>query len=221
MALKVLYEDNHLIAVFKPAGVLTQKDKTNVPTLMESVKDYLKLKYNKPGNVFLGLLHRLDQPVSGIVLFAKTSKGASRLSEQFRNRTIKKTYHCLISGKPKSPNGELSDFIEKDRENNRVEVSNRGLAKEKAELSYETEESNGRYSLLKVTIKTGKPHQIRAQLANIGCPIIGDTKYGGPKSEFLALLATGLEFQTATGEKTIKLTIPLLREWEKMLNKNG
>ena len=115
MKLNVLYEDNHLIAVEKPAGILVQGDKTGDTSLIEEVKNYLKIKYEKPGNTFLGLLHRLDRPVSGIVLFAKTSKGASRLSEQFRNNEIKKTYYCIVIGKPKKKKETLISYLKKDR----------------------------------------------------------------------------------------------------------
>ena len=111
MSIKVLYEDNHIIAVLKPAGVLTQGDRTGDENLMDMVKDYLKEKYKKPGNVFLGLVHRLDKPVAGIVLFGKTSKGASRLSEQFRNHTIQKTYHAIVVGKPKEEKGSIKEKV--------------------------------------------------------------------------------------------------------------
>jgi 23S rRNA pseudouridine1911/1915/1917 synthase len=214
---KILYEDNHLIAVFKPAGVLTQGDKSNDKSLFLEVKDYLKVKYSKPANVFLGLLHRLDRPVSGIVLFAKTSKGASRLSKQFRERKIKKTYHSLVLGKPAKRSGWLTGFIEKDRETNKVKIADKGLEKNRAELFYEVLKSNKNYSLLKISPKTGKPHQIRAQLARFGCPILGDVKYGAKKNAFLALIASGLEFKTATEDKTIKLKIALPENWQRLI----
>jgi len=119
---KVLYEDNHLIAVFKPAGILVQGDETGDECLMDEVKAYLKEKYNKPGQVFLGLLHRLDRPVSGVVLFAKTSKGATRLSEQIRNHSVKKTYQCLVEGKPKKEKGTLINWLRKDEQKNKTTV---------------------------------------------------------------------------------------------------
>lgn len=214
MDLKVLYEDNHLIAVFKPAGVLVQGDKTGDVCLMDEVKEYLKEKYHKPGNVFLGMLHRLDRPVSGVILFAKTSKGASRLSEQFRDHTIKKIYHTLVKGVPANPTATLVHYLSKDENKNIVEIFNSPVGDALyAELSYELIKIVGDKSILKVILKTGRSHQIRAQLSTIGCPIIGDVKYGGPKwsrpSE-IALCATDLEFKLATvGEiKMVHTQIP-------------
>jgi len=202
MSLKILYEDNHLIAVFKPAGLLVQGDETGDVCLMDEVKDYLKQKYNKPGKVFLGLLHRLDQPVSGIVLFAKTSKGASRLSEQFRNHTIQKTYHVLVEGVPVDEKGTLVHYLIKNKDTNVVKAYNEEKEGSlRAELDYEVEESNGKVSLLKINLKTGRPHQIRCQLAHMGHPIVGDMKYGSKqkhKNGEIALCATSLVFETAT-----------------------
>lgn len=224
--LNILYEDNHLIAVYKPAGVLVQGDNTGDATLMNKVKDYLKEKYQKPGNIFLGLLHRLDRPVSGIILFAKTSKGASRLSEQFRNRTVEKIYHCLVEGSPKKKKDELAHYLKKDEKINKVSVcSEKKLGYQIAELSYNTVETHrmrlkpsGQASLLQIRLGTGRPHQIRAQMSAIGHPIVGDVKYGAsaPLSDkSIALAATSLTFKTATtGEtKTIKIKIP--DEWKK------
>lgn len=210
MRLQVLYEDNHLIAVFKPSGILTQGDITGDRSLMDEVKSYLKEKYKKPGKVFLGLLHRLDRPVSGIVLFAKTSKGASRLSEQFRNRTIEKTYHAVVLGKPKKEKGDLIDFLKK----------NKGGNIKRAELFYETISSNGKYSLLKIQPKTGRFHQIRAQLSAMGHPILGDTKYGAPFSlpdKNLCLCATSLAFKLATKDIIKKISIPEMESWNTCL----
>lgn len=214
MELKVLYEDNHLIAVFKPAGILVQGDKTGDVCLIDEVKEYLKQKYNKPGNVFLGMLHRLDRPVSGVILFAKTSKGASRLSEQFREHAVKKTYHALVKGVPTNPKAILVHYLSKNENKNVVEIFNNPVGDALyAELSYELVKTVGDKSLLKVTLKTGRSHQIRVQLSTIGCPIIGDVKYGGPKWDRpneLALCATDLEFKLATVEeiKTIHTDIP-------------
>ncbi|MBU0547079.1 MAG: RNA pseudouridine synthase [Patescibacteria group bacterium] len=221
MDLKVLYEDNHLIAVFKPTGILTQRDKSNDSSLMEEVKEYLREKYQKPGNVFLGLLHRLDRPVSGIVLFAKTSKGASRLSEQIRNHQTIKTYQVIVIGKPKNNQATLIDYLKKDKERNRVVLSKdpkRGF--EKAELEYETINSNKKYSLLKINLKTGKPHQIRSQLASIGCPVVGDVKYGAKTTladKSIMLCATDLEFKLATKQDVYKISITIPKKWKNML----
>jgi len=210
--IKILYEDNHLVAVYKRAGILTQGDDTGDKCLMDEVKEYLKEKYKKPGNVFLGLLHRLDRPVSGIVLFAKTSKGASRLSEQFRNHSVQKIYHALVEKAPKQKTGTLIHYLKKDEKQNYTtvfDVPTDGALK--AELDYETVETQNFASLhgatlLKIHLKTGRSHQIRAQLAHIGCPIVGDTKYGarlrlaGYAGQVgnIALCATELSFETAT-----------------------
>jgi len=212
--LKVLYEDNHIIAVVKPAGMLSQGDKTGDVNLFDEVKKYLKEKYKKPGNVFLGLLHRLDRPASGIVLFAKTSKGAARLSEQFRNHTIVKTYEVLVSGKPKQNKGLLTNLLGKDEKLKKAKEYADGA---EANLLYDLIKSNEKYSLLKVSIETGKFHQIRAQLSLAGMPLVGDVKYGGEKwsnKDALALCATGLEFEMATDPKRVKLTIDVPKEWE-------
>lgn len=212
--LKILYEDNHLIAVYKPAGVLVQADKGGEKCLMDEVKEYLKEKYKKPGNVFLGLLHRLDRPVSGIVLFAKTSKGASRLSEQFRSHTVKKIYRVLVLGKLRKDKATLINFLTKDEKKNKVEVFDKEMPNsQRAELDYEVVESNGKNSILKIILKTGRSHQIRSQLAHLGHPIVGDLKYGAPEplsDKSIALEATELTFKTATQEeeKTIKIDIP-------------
>ena len=204
---KVLYEDNHLIAVYKPAGILVQGDKTDDKCLMDEVKEYLKEKYKKPGSVFLGLLHRLDRPVSGIVLFAKTSKGASRLSEQIRNHTVRKVYHALVECPPKKKSGTLVNYLKKDEERNFVEVFDKPVDDAlRAELDYEVVGEN----ILKIHLKTGRPHQIRAQLARIGCPIVGDSKYGSKikyKDGQIALCATEFSFETATGGKKIELNV--------------
>lgn len=231
MNLQVLYEDNHLIAVYKPAGVLAQGDDTGDPTLMDEVKYYLKQKYHKTGKVFLGLLHRLDRPVSGIILFAKTSKGAARLSEQFRKHEVEKIYHALVIGKPPKKRDTLVHYIRKDEKVNRVTVSARGgfasggSSKQmadslRAELSYEVVETRFIASLLRIRLATGRSHQIRAQLSAIGCPIVGDVKYGALDplpDKSIALAATSLRFTTATGEHEEKIIIPI-PDFEAMLD---
>lgn len=210
MEIKVLYEDNHLIAVYKPAGILVQGDKSGDSSLLDEVKSHIKRTYNKPGNVFLGLIHRLDRNVDGVVLFAKTSKGASRLSEQFRNHTIKKEYHAWVHGIVKEKSATLINFLRHDENQNKTTVGDDG---DKAELSYEVIKTKGEFTLLKIILKTGRHHQIRVQLSHIGHPIVGDAKYGSKlqlPDQKVALTATSLSFETATTkeQKTISLEIP-------------
>ena len=230
--IKVLYEDNHIIAVLKPAGVLTQGDQTGDECLMDMVKDYLKEKYQKPGNVFLGLVHRLDKPVAGIVLFGKTSKGASRLSEQFRNHTIQKTYHGIVVGKPKEDRGVIKEQVNKisffaegftnKTDAELLDAVKKATKTRTAELEYEVVKKNEKYSLLKIMPKTGRFHQIRIQMQEMGCPILGDVKYGNASQDWnsknaIALCATAISFKSATDEKQINLEIPLPEEWKKYI----
>ena len=230
MNLKVLYEDNHIIAVYKPSGVLTQGDKSGDPSLMDDVKKYLKEKYNKPGNVFLGLVHRLDKPVSGIVLFGKTSKGASRLSEQFRNHTIQKTYHGIVMGKPKESRGDIKEQVNKisffaegftnKTDEELLEEIKKATKTRTAELSWEVVRSNEKYSLLKILPKTGRFHQIRIQMQNMGHPILGDAKYSNQKSlpdRSIGLSATAISFVSATDGKVINLEISLPESWQRYI----
>lgn len=212
MDLKVLYEDNHLIAVFKPVGILVQGDSTGDKCLMDYVKNYLKKTYKKEGNVFLGLLHRLDRPVSGIVLFAKTSKGAARLSEQIRNRTIKKRYTVLVAGKPNLDSAKLVHYLVKNETKNKVWAYDSPVADSlEAILSYELVSFDGEKSLLKIDLYTGRHHQIRAQMAAIGCSIVGDTKYGSKlpymNGKAICLCASELIFKAATTDQIVELKI--------------
>ena len=242
MNIKVLYEDNHIIAVYKPSGVLTQGDRSGDVSLFDMVKDYIRIKKGKPlpGNaspeelarsgVFLGLVHRLDKPVSGIVLFGKTSKGASRLSEQFRNHTIQKTYHAIVVGKPKEAKGSIKEkvnkisffaegFTNKTDEELLAEIK-KATKTRTAELEYETVKSNDKYSLLKVLPKTGRFHQIRIQMLQMGCPILGDAKYSNQRplpDGSIGLCATAICFKSATDGKTINLEIPLPEGWKKYI----
>lgn len=217
--LDVLYEDNHVIAVLKPAGVPIQTEAKGRETLLDQVKQYLKEKYQKPGNVFLGLLHRLDQPVSGVILFAKTSKGAARLSEQFRNHEVVKTYYALVEGKLKDRKGTLIHYLKKDEEQKRALISETLVeGYQNAELEYEVVEEGKENSILKINLKTGRYHQIRSQFSAIGHPIVGDIKYGAKKSfqdGHIALCATELKFKTATTDEEINLEIPYPEDWNK------
>lgn len=177
----ILYEDNHLLVVDKPPNLLSQKDSSGDMDILTLLKEDLKKRYNKPGNVYLGLVHRLDRPVGGVMLFAKTSKSAARLSEQIRNRELIKTYLAIIQGQPVKQKSTLVHYLLKDNSTNRVKVVHEGVvgAKE-AILTYETVGScaQTKLSLVKINLYTGRPHQIRVQLAHLGHPIYGDQRYG-------------------------------------------
>ena len=208
--LQVLYEDNHLIAVHKPGGILVQGDISRETSLMDMVKDYIKNQYDKPGKVFLGLVHRLDRPVSGVVLFAKTSKSASRMSEQWRRRNITKIYWALVHGEMPLHSGRLISYLKKRRQRVSVTDGEHKRAQEAA-LSYRTLYVRGEVSLLEVNLHTGRKHQIRAQLAAEGCPIVGDLKYGAPNrldDGTICLLAKSLTFMHPTRPETIHIEAP-------------
>jgi 23S rRNA pseudouridine1911/1915/1917 synthase len=213
--MNILYEDNHLIAVYKPAGMLTQPDTLGGRSLMIEVKKYLKEKYRKPGQVFLGLVQRLDRPVAGIVLFAKTSKAASRLAEQFRERRVEKIYHAVVIGCPAKETGNIKSRLKKEFSRRKTEVSDEG---KEAELDYRVIKKGEKYSLLEIRPKTGRPHQIRSQLASIGLPILGDVKYGAPfplDDRSIALAATGIVFETTVTKEKKKISIPFPPAWSR------
>lgn len=201
--IEILFEDNHLLAVNKPAGILSQEDYTGEPDLLNLCKEYLKREYQKKGDAFLGLLHRLDKPVSGVMLFAKTSKGASRISEQIRKRSVQKTYLTVVEGVPPK-NGMLHDFLLKDKKNNIVSVvSSKNKKAKKAELIYQTAETKNNLSLLRIILITGRPHQIRVQLSHQGYPVLNDKKYGSNGNGPLSLHAFKLSFEHPTLKKEI------------------
>ncbi len=221
--LTILYEDNHLLAIEKPAGVLSQGDKTGDESLLEMGKAYLKEKYNKPGDVFLGLVHRLDRPTSGVILFARTSKAASRLSEQFRQRTTEKIYRAVVEGRPPAESGQLIHYLTGGEHRGRVHAyaQSRDGAK-RAALEYEVLRSNNRRTELKVKLLTGLKHQIRVQLSSIGCPIVGDKKYDNRKhADFepvfggrgVALHAEILTIKHPTREETVTIRSDLPAYW--------
>jgi len=181
--LEVLYEDNHIIAVNKKPSDIVQGDKTGDRPLGEFVKDYIKKKYNKPGDVFLGVVHRLDRPVSGVILFARTSKALSRLNELFRSKQVQKTYWAVVKKKPNPTKDILVHYLKKNQQKNKSTAFNReedGTLK--SELSYQLIKSLDNYHLLEVLPKTGRHHQIRVQLSKIGSPIKGDIKYGSDRT---------------------------------------
>ena len=181
----ILYEDNHLLCAVKPRGILSQADGTGAPDMLTILKRYIKIKYDKKGAVYLGLTHRLDRPVGGVMVFARTSKAAGRISAQFRGRTVKKTYFAVLDGAPDSVEGRLEHRVGKESQNNIVRVSEAGDAdiggKEYAVLDYRLldKSRDGALALVRVEPLTGRPHQIRAQFAYIGHPVAGDRKYGG------------------------------------------
>jgi len=183
MEIDVLFEDNHIIAINKKPSQLVQGDKTNDEPLSEIVKKYIKDKYNKPGEVFLGVVHRLDRPVSGIVLFAKTSKALTRLNELFRNKNIQKTYWAIVKNQPKKQEDRLINYLVKNEKTNKSKAFNEERKDAfRSELSYKVIGKTDNYYLLEVLPITGRHHQIRVQLSHMGCPIKGDLKYGFDRS---------------------------------------
>ena len=178
---RIIYEDNHLIAVTKRSGEIVQGDKTGDKPLSEEIKSYLKTKYKKPGNVFLGIIHRLDRPTSGIVLFAKTSKSLSRMNELFKNKKVQKTYFAVTEDMPNKEKGVIISLLKKNQKQNKSYITKLDDGK-KSELEYELIEKLQNYFLIKVKPKTGRHHQIRVQLSSIGCKIKGDVKYGAKRA---------------------------------------
>ena len=218
-ALDVIYTDNHLIAVIKPAGLLTQTDSTGATSLMEETRRWIKNEYNKTGNVFLGLVHRLDRNVSGIVLFARTSKAASRLSKQFREGMPKKIYRAIILGKPKEKKATLVHYLRKEKSRKTTVFSKKTNASKYSELSYEVIKSLEKNSLIEVTLSTGRFHQIRSQMAFIGHPIMGDKKYGACKTlpnYGIALYACKLTFNHPISNQKITLTTTEPTSWAQL-----
>ncbi len=217
---RILFEDNHLLAINKKAGEIIQGDKTGDEALNERIKKFLQKKYNKPGDAFLGIVHRLDRPTSGVVIFAKTSKGASRLSAQFREKEISKTYWAITSVKPQSDSGTLQHYLKKNPKNNKS--SARPLPsddRKQAVLDYELIKESDRYFLLEVKPVTGRHHQIRVQLAAEGMPIKGDLKYGFDRSNkdgSISLHARSITFKhpTSKEEITLKAPVPEDKLWQ-------
>ena len=211
--MEVVYEDNHIIIVNKSCSEIVQGDKTGDKPLAETVKDYIKEKYHKPGNVFLGVVHRLDRPVSGLVVFARTSKALSRLNEMFRTKEVHKTYWAIVGKRPPLPQGELVHWIVRNERQNKSYAYEREKPGAKlAILDYRLVGSSDRYFLLEVELKTGRHHQIRCQLAAMGCPIKGDLKYGSPRSNpdgGICLHARRLRFVHPVSGEEICVEAPL------------
>ena len=210
----VLYEDNHIIAVNKTCNEIVQGDNTGDTPLSETVKTYIKQKYNKPGEVFLGVTHRLDRPTSGVVLFARTSKALTRLNEMFKSHEqIKKTYWAIVQGCPKVPEARLENWLVRNEAQNKSYIAKPGAKEAKqAILSYKTLVKGEHYTLLEVNLETGRHHQIRCQLAAIGCPIKGDLKYGAKRSNpdgGICLHARKIEFIHPVKKENICITAPV------------
>ncbi len=208
MELKVIYEDNHIIVVEKIPNVPSQEDKTGDISMMSLIKDYIKEKYNKPGNVYLGLVHRLDRPVGGVMVFAKTSKAASRLSNQVREKVFKKEYLAVVDGKLEQEKGTLENYLYKDKNTNTSYVVNKDKKDSKyAKLDYEVikYDKENDISLLRINLHTGRHHQIRVQLANIGHSIYGDQRYGNRgKNKQIALWAYKLTIEHPTKKEKME-----------------
>ena len=227
-----IYEDNHIIIVSKQTGEIVQGDKTGDTPLSETVKDYIKVKYQKPGNVFLGVVHRLDRPVSGLVMFARTSKALARLNEMFRVGDVHKTYWAIVPRPPKSPlKGDLQGdsgslplregggwvdlthwIVRNEKQNKSYAYDHEVKNSKKAQLRYKILAHSDRYSLVEVQLFTGRHHQIRCQLSKIGYPIKGDLKYGSPRSNkdgSICLLSRRMEFVHPVSKETIRVTAPL------------
>ena len=208
--LEVLYEDNHIIAINKKSGDIVQGDKTGDAPLSDFVKAYIKKKYNKPGEVFLGTIHRLDRPTSGVVLYARTSKALNRMNEQFREKQVQKTYWAVVDNAPENDSGTLENYLLKNQKQNKSYVTKRSDGKH-AILDFKILKKLDNFFHLEIKPKTGRHHQIRVQLANIGCIIKGDLKYGAKRSNkdaSIHLLAQKLEFIHPVKKKSITIVAP-------------
>ena len=214
----VLYEDNHIIAVNKTCNEIVQGDKTGDTPLSEMVKAYIKEKYHKPGEVFLGVPHRLDRPTSGVVLFARTSKALMRLNEMFKGKSIRKTYWAIVQGAPKIPEARLVNYLIRNEAQNKSYIAKTQKLNEErkdaklAILNYRTLVKGEHYTLLEINLETGRHHQIRCQLAEIGCPVKGDLKYGAKRSNpdgGICLHARQIEFVHPVSKQNICITAPV------------
>jgi 23S rRNA pseudouridine1911/1915/1917 synthase len=209
---EILYEDNHIIAINKRSSDLSQGDKTGDASLDSEVKKYIARKYNKPGDVFLGVVHRLDRPVSGVILYARTSKALARLNEMFRSTQVKKTYLAIVKERPPEDKATITHFLKKNEKQNKTYVYDDEVkGSKKASLSYRVAGRSDRFYLLEVELHSGRHHQIRAQLAKTGCPVKGDLKYGFQRSNengSISLLARRIEFIHPVKKEKIIITAP-------------
>jgi len=221
---EILYEDNHLIAVYKKPSDLSQSDKTGDVALDSEVKKYIAEKYNKPGDVFLGVVHRLDRPVGGVMLFARTSKALERMNEIFRTREVRKTYLAIVKERPPEDEAVLTHYLKKNEKQNKTYVyDNEVNGSKKASLSYRLAGRSDRFFLLEIELHSGRHHQIRAQLAKIGCPVKGDLKYGYTRSNedgSICLFARRLEFIHPVKKEKVSITahFPQGDVWKLFMN---
>ncbi|MCE5336223.1 MAG: RluA family pseudouridine synthase [Desulfobacteraceae bacterium] len=212
----VFYRDNHLFVVYKPAGLLVQADETREISLLEIGKGWIKQIYQKPGNVFLGMVHRLDRPVAGVILFCRTSKAAARISEQFRTGVAEKYYLAVLEGKLRRSSGDLANHIEKRDNRSSAVVPQKTPCSQEARLSFTTLETKNERTLVRIKLETGRKHQIRAQFAHIGHPILGDLRYGAPAplpQKQIALFARELHVKHPVKGETMRFTAPLPCGW--------
>ena len=215
MKLNVIYEDNHIIVVEKVAGILTQSDSSGELDMQLLIKQYIKEKYNKPGNVFVGIVHRLDRNVGGIMVFAKTSKGASRLSEEIREHRFKKRYIAIVDGVLGKKEEVYEDYLQKDEKNNIVKIVEKETKGAKyAKLDYKVIKQCKNKTMVSINLHTGRAHQIRVQFSSRGHALIGDTKYGKIKNTSIALWAYEIEFKHPTKDEIMKFTLMPTKEWE-------
>ena len=224
---KIIFEDNHVLVAYKPAGVLSQSDGSDAPDMLTILKRYLKVRYDKPGEVFLGLLHRLDRPVSGVMVFARTSKCASRISEQIKKRQVTKRYHAVVNGIPADSEGRLMDYLLKDGKTNTTSVVSASVpGAKKAVLSYKVkgsaEDKGNTFSLLDIELESGRGHQIRTQLSSRGHFIIGDMRYGDGKIKCdIALESYLIGFKHPVSKEYMEFALPLKEDypWSLFLEK--
>jgi 23S rRNA pseudouridine1911/1915/1917 synthase len=221
---EILYEDNHLIAVNKRSSDLSQRDRTGDESLDAEVKKYIAAKYNKPGDVFLGVVHRLDRPVSGVILYARTSKSLQRMNEMFRSSMVRKIYLAIVKERPPEDEAAITHFLKKNEKQNKTYVyDNEVNGSKKASLTYRIAGRSERYYLLEIELHSGRHHQIRAQLAKIGCPVKGDLKYGFSRSNDdggISLMARRVEFIHPVKKEKVVITAPFPEGdiWEAFIN---